>query len=404
MSLPRILIVGGSTRAAADSVRRAGGQPVCADLFADFDLRMTADVVPVHHYPFSLPEDVKGVHSDGWFYCGALENHPEILEKLLATNASCGQLLGTAPDALRLVRNPLWLANLLRSAGINALEVVDPSTPPDADGTWIQKPLASAGGRSIRVWDETATRIPFREPHYFQRAVSGIGMSAIFRAERRSVDFLGASSEIESPAESQSPSRFSYCGSYGPWNDSNGIRSPIREQLQAIANTLLESAPGLHGLIGLDFRLCHDEVWLTEVNPRYTASVEVLELATGRPLLNLGISECLPTRPDWLVRQSKSPRDERTRTVNSFPRVIGKQILYAKEQFVAPDLSRFRSTDGPWEIPFVADIPTTGSVVEPGWPICTVLAGGTDAPSVHSLLRSRLKLVQSALSTTMRQH
>ena len=38
MALRRILIVGGSTRAAADSVRRAGWEPICADCFADLDL------------------------------------------------------------------------------------------------------------------------------------------------------------------------------------------------------------------------------------------------------------------------------------------------------------------------------------------------------------------------------
>ena len=68
MTQQRILIIGGSTRAAADSVRRAGWIPICADLFADLDLRSTVEVIPVQHYPSSLPEDVAHVKADGWFY------------------------------------------------------------------------------------------------------------------------------------------------------------------------------------------------------------------------------------------------------------------------------------------------------------------------------------------------
>src|SRR5579872_5164411 len=101
----RILIVGGSTRAAADSVRRAGWQPVCADLFADLDLRQTAELVPVRHYPESLPEDLAQVHAGGWFYCGALENQPKILRAIRANAKSIGPLLGTSPEALESIRN-----------------------------------------------------------------------------------------------------------------------------------------------------------------------------------------------------------------------------------------------------------------------------------------------------------
>ena len=169
MSPRRVLIVGGSTRAAADSVRRAGWQPVCADLFADQDLRSTAEVIPVRNYPFSLPDDIAHVKADAWFYCGALENQPDLIESLSARASSIGPLLGSSSKALRRVRNPFWLSNTLRFEGVPALAVVDQSTPPEPDGAWVQKPLASAGGRMVRVWDESAARIPFSEPHYFPR-------------------------------------------------------------------------------------------------------------------------------------------------------------------------------------------------------------------------------------------
>ena len=98
----RVLIVGGSTRAAAWSAVRAGWQPICADLFADLDTHQVAQVIPVRDYPRSLPDDVASVEAEGWFYTGALENYPEIIEQLAQPNASYGPLWGTTAAGLRL--------------------------------------------------------------------------------------------------------------------------------------------------------------------------------------------------------------------------------------------------------------------------------------------------------------
>ena len=423
----RILIVGGSTRAAADSVRRCGWDPICADLFADLDLRQTADVIPVTNYPVSLPDDVAHVRADGWFYCGALENHPGILNRMLTASASYGPLLGTSPHALKFVRDPEWLAASLRTAGVSALDVASQSSAPLPDGTWMQKPLAGAGGRSIRVWDEVAARLPFREPHYFQRRASGVGLSAIFAVENGHIEWLGASRELEPNFAFQPLTDFAYCGSCGPLNripvDDNDSLAPRRQlesvsrtgqllrtpqghdrdsipvrgnvtdqtivqrQLTMIAQSLVGNVAGLKGLIGLDFRLDDQTVWLTEVNPRYTASVEVLELTSGRSFLN----------------RNAFHRATATQSVfDSRPLVIVKQILYAANHMIAPDLSRYLAAEDPWQVPVIADIPMPGIVIEPGWPICTVLAGGENLTVVRSRLCDRLALVQKVLSGNSR--
>ena len=371
MSPRRVLIVGGSTRAAADSVRRAGWQPVCADLFADQDLRSTAEVIPVRNYPFSLPDDIAHVKADAWFYCGALENQPDLIESLSARASSIGPLLGSSSKALRRVRNPFWLSNTLRFEGVPALAVVDQSTPPEPDGAWVQKPLASAGGRMVRVWDESAARIPFSEPHYFQSRAPGIGLSAIFDYQNNQTEWLGASQERDAPATSKPPSRFAYCGSCGPLES---LPDNVRQTLEKIARILGQQAPGLGGLVGLDFRLHDDQVWLTEVNPRYTASVEVLELASGRSLLN----------PDACPISTQG--------------VVIKEILYASADLVAPDLSRYVISSNPWSVPFMADIPVVGTPIEAGWPICTVLASGKSVEIAEETLRDRIKQIRTDLN------
>ncbi|WP_010585345.1 ATP-grasp domain-containing protein [Schlesneria paludicola] len=383
MTRRRILIVGGSTRAAADSVRRAGWQPVCADLFADFDLRETAEVLPVSNYPESLPDDIKDVRADGWFYCGALENSPDVLERILANGDQYGPLLGADPAAVRCVRDPRWLAQVLINSGLPILEICDERKPPFPDGAWMQKPLASAGGRCVRIWDEIAATSSYAESHYFQRRVLGVGQSALLRVEAGRVECLGICQELEERTASRAPSRFTYCGSYGPV-PSTHRSSDVLEQVTRIAQAVAERAPGLRGLMGLDFQWKDGIVWLVEVNPRYTASVEVLELAQGRSFLN---SDC--------NRESSYSDAPRERPPSGT--IVMKQILYANKELSVPDLRTYLPSTDSWGIPFMADIPIPGSQIDSGWPICTVLAGGETLDEVTTCLNERLAIVRAAL-------
>jgi predicted ATP-grasp superfamily ATP-dependent carboligase len=393
MSSKRILIIGGTTRAAADSVRRAGWQPVCADLFADLDLRANAETVRVRQYPDSLAEDVSHVKADGWFYCGALENSPDIIEELMTRSSSLGPLLGCLPHALKRVRSPFWLVNCLRWEGFTMLDVATQSSPPPADGTWLQKPLAGAGGRLIRVWDESAAATPFSEPHYFQSRAGGIALSAIFRFESGCAEWLGASRELAAPDNSHPPTAFSYCGSCGPLvmtretTRSDGVtdggsisdhRIPEHaiNTLTRMARVLSKQTPGLNGLVGFDFRFDGDNVWVTEINPRYTASVEILEFGLKRSFLNPDLNTELNCHPP-----------------TSDSRFVVKQVVYATRPLIAPDLSRWVSVGDPWRIPEIADITMGGMPVEAGWPICTLLAAGPTVQEAQTQIDQRLALL-----------
>src|SRR5262245_62223359 len=78
---------------------------------------------------------------------------------------------------------------------------------------------------------------------------------------------------------------------------------------------------GLLGLFGVDFIHYLDRPWVVEVNPRYPASVEVLELATGVPAIGLHRAAFDPAAG---LEQTSSP---------SAP-VIAKGILYARQRLV----------------------------------------------------------------------
>jgi predicted ATP-grasp superfamily ATP-dependent carboligase len=144
----------------------------------------------------------------------------------------------------------------------------------------------------------------------------------------------------------------------------------------------------LRGLIGIDFvwgpdRRCR----LVEVNPRYTASMELLELVHGRALLREHLRVCLREERPGIV----GPRPSR----DAASPVLGKLILYADAPLRAPDLSRWLRPRSPWAVPFLADLPAAGTVSERGQPVCTVFAGGHSAEVVREKLRRRGQRVRT---------
>src|SRR5205814_9173037 len=113
---------------------------------------------------------------------------------------------------------------------------------------------------------------------------------------------------------------FAYRGSLGP--------CPIRPALAARLEKLgdrLASVFGLVGWFGVDYVLDDGLPWPVEINPRYTASVEIHELAAGRSLLGEHRRACEGGGEQELGPEALSP-----------PRlpVIAKRILYATQRLI----------------------------------------------------------------------
>lgn len=377
----RLLILGGSTRAAARSAALAGFQPVCADLFADLDTRRIAEIVPVRDYPHSLPDDVAGIRTDGWLFTGALENHPDLIERLTEQSIQLGPLLGSSAGALRRVRDPFWVAGTLQSAGFRTLAVRSDSAPPLPDGAWLQKPIASGGGRSIRIWNSTAESAAFGERAYYQTFVSGDPMSAAFWCDGDMCALLGITHQLIGSPPLHAPEPFSYCGSVGPVE-----LSPLLVSELCKLGRELAAASGVRGLFGIDFVKSNETLWFVEMNPRYTASMEVLERVlhnslfrnyriwmSGRTADGSGLGVVRPGSIDLPHRDPDvSPGG-----------IVAKLIIYAHRRIFIADFEQFPSSCPSDFAVELADIPLPGTSIEQGWPICSILTRG---PSVSTAL------------------
>jgi predicted ATP-grasp superfamily ATP-dependent carboligase len=361
------LIVGASTRAAAFSALRAGLAPRCSDFFADRDLSSTCPVARVDSQEGAegFERGARELSGDAWIFTGPLENLPHLVERLSRTIP----LLGTGPAALRAVRDPLRVSEVLRATGLDAPDVrLSPEGLP-RDGTWMVKPVASGGGRLVQILVETWR--PCTEPCYFQKRLRAPSYSALFIADRGAADLIGVTKQlVGSPG-----SPFGYRGSVGPWQPSDGLTCRLR----AIGQTLSTSF-ALAGWFGVDFILHDGRPWPVEVNPRYVASTEVLELATGRSLVAEHLRACgegfAASRPPL------RPPDD----VNAL--VVGKAILYARRTFLVPDVPvPDLSCRTPFAIPEIADVPWPGTRIEAGQPVLTVFASGEDIATCETRLR-----------------
>ena len=113
---------------------------------------------------------------------------------------------------------------------------------------------------------------------------------------------------------------------------------------------------GLVGLFGVDLILRDGEPWPVEVNPRYTASVEVLELALGtsaawpsiaRPATRLPLRTLgPPRRRRRVVTSGKRDRLRRRPDVVSAG-VADRSTVAADDPFAVPGLARHSRTAGP---------------------------------------------------------
>ncbi len=383
---PRLLLVGASTRAAACSARRAGFRPICCDLFADADTQAIAETRQVHDYPRGVLSLLPELPAAPVVYVGALENEPDILRAI----AGRQPLFGNPAEIIDTVRDPLQLVQGLASIRQPHLAVRGREDPPPRDGTWVIKPVRTAAGRRIAVWDESAA--PRNERHYFQQRAVGDAYSAVFVAppDRSDVRFVGITRQVIGATELNAPP-FAWCGSVGPV-----ALTVHQEQTVRRIGNFLSWQYGLCGLFGLDFIVDERGVpRITEVNPRYPASTEVLEHACGVALLRdhcaaFGMEPPAPVTP-----------------VRAAVAALGKFVLYSDRDFQAPS-PRDWLDPAEWlherlwaDVPHLADIPRAGACLRAGHPVCTFFVTGPNAeaclselPAAAARLRERLSAIQ----------
>ena len=351
-----LLIAGGSVRAAAASAIRAGFSPWCVDCFGDADLVRACPTQVIRDYPKAIPKMLASGPADcGWMYTGAMENYPEII-------AAIGRpLYGNSAETVQRVRDPDALPAVIKTK----LGVEIPKPADFAAKTTLLKPRNSGGGAGIRFWNGEQFD---RSIWYLQKWLDGEPMSVTFVATDHSCQSVGDTRQLIGADWLNAPGPFHYCGSIF-----------LREISATWLGCILASDFGLRGLIGVDLISAKHDYWPIEVNPRYTASVEVIERAVACNLIAKHVDAFTnPTLPTF--SSSENPFG-----ASNHP---GKAILYAPVDSTFP-------AAGSWDddYPFAdlrrrfADLPHPGQHIRRGQPVMTFFADGDSPMSTEAALR-----------------
>jgi uncharacterized protein len=375
-----VLVAGVSTRAVAESAAKAGFEVTALDAFGDLDQHPSV-------HSLALPHDADGgftahaaaraareIECDAAAYLSPFENHPRAVDALMAgpsTSLRASRALwGNPPDVLRRVRDPFLVAGSLRRQGfatpITRVDVTDEAKE------WLLKPFRSGGGQAIRRWS-AGTRVP--ESHYAQEYIDGIPASIVFVAAGGRAIALGISHQLVGEAAFGADG-YRYCGNLLASSDDDVLTRRVVDSAIALANHVTKEF-GIVGLNGIDLIVRDGVPYPIEINPRWSASMELVERQYGLSMFRLHAAACLSgALPDFDLVRARQGQS-----------VIGKAIVFAREDVVTGDTRSWLSDET------IRDVPRPGERIPAGQPICTVFAEQVSAERCLAQLQMRARSI-----------
>lgn len=390
VAAPPLIVVGASARGLAASARLAGWSVYAADLFADADLRAAATAAvrvptsPDRPWPEGVADALRPFPLAPWVYVGALENHPDLVDRL----ARDRPLAGNAGPALRAARDPLVVAGLVRAAGLAFPDTCESPTGLPIDGSFLVKPRRGAGGRGISRW--LGGPLPAGD-RIWQRAVRGRAASVAFAISAAGARPWGASRQLIGR-------RWCHARDWA-WSGAIDVKvdplpGSLRRSLDRLGGLLADEL-GLIGLVGVDLVVDAAGVpHVIEINPRPTASLELIERATGASVAATHVAACGFAVP--------APAHETPRPGGRL--VWAKAVVFAAEKLLvcerlgralADRAAEWSAADDGW--PALADVPAVGTVAEAGSPLVTVFAAAHHGAAALRALRARVMAVRGIL-------
>jgi predicted ATP-grasp superfamily ATP-dependent carboligase len=374
--MPEVLLAGVSMRAAAASALRAGFAPCTVDAFRDLDCAGPGTRVALdadgRFDPWAALWKTRGIEASAVVYGSGFEDDPRAVSLLSQGRA----LWGNAPEVLRAVRSPRSLLGGLALRGYAVPRLFDPAAAgtaavPPTGVAWLEKPTRSGGGRGIRRW---RTGTPIAEGCYLEEFIDGTPGSISFVAAARGAVALGLSRQLAGdPAFGATG--YQYCGSIVSHPASLFERGlSVGATAHALVTTLAQDYP-LVGLNGLDFIARRGVAYPLEVNPRWSASMELLERAHGISMFRLHASACA---------RGELPADCAALCLR---RAVGKAVVFARW---GVEVRHARQVLGGLD---AADLPRSRTWIRRGQPICTVFAEADDAEACYRRLVEQAAVV-----------
>lgn len=391
----RIHLIGGSVRAAAEDARRSGYEIVAMDHFGDADLLAACDrwihLPRTDAWPGLLADPHSTVVPTGGF------DWPQT-----ASPPHAGLIAFPSKDAFDEMRSPKVLAELANRSGIRFPVTIEASdvasfmngnSYSDKSYSWLIKPYAGTGGLGIRspLPPETSPiEDQVRSGEYLQQRITGrpIGVNFIsrFRSGRYETRMLGIFAGLTH--RKNADHRWLYGGSIGPlpWSvlhRENGPHESNVSNLITLGNNIAERFQ-LVGLFNVDLMLASDQsLSLLEINPRYSASMELLPAAGSLIDCHLAAYQ---SQAGVITEQQADQRFAKLGPVGdpiSYNKDFGvacKRILYATkparfDRSVSQINDSVRDLVEPLSLEVTFhDLPASSDTIPSGYPVMTIIA------------------------------
>lgn len=352
----RLLFIAPSTRAMAESAKRAGYDFLTLDFFGDVDQKGICENYSLREmgrdYNIeSLAEASKTLSFTHAVYGAGFENHPGLVEELEDRSV----VLGNSSETLRRVRDWRFFFKTMKKIGVlfPETEVLTLEKAGDLRGK-IVKPIRSRGGRNVFMAQEAGLK---EGEFLLQEFIEGKAVSTSVLCSQDECIFIGATEQLIGDVTG----KFRYCGNIAP--------AEIEEELEEITIKIAEAFK-LKGSNGIDF-IVSEGPYVLEVNPRLTGAMEVIEKAYDLNLVDLHIRACLGG-----VRLKRSK-----------DKFYGRKIIYAPEDL------RF-NVRAP---SFIKDVPGFNERIKKGGPVCTVMGSGETREECYRDLMNKEKRMHEDL-------
>jgi predicted ATP-grasp superfamily ATP-dependent carboligase len=277
-------------------------------------------------------------------------------------------LLGNLASTVQAIKEPAVFFSSLEKCEIR-FPAISYAYPNIHEVIFLRKKIGGCGGTHITYANQSV----HSEDCYYQQYIDGRSISLLFLANHRDIEVIGFNEQWISPSISE-PFR------YGGAVSNIDLPSHVQHQLIDAAKKLTKTYE-LVGLNSLDAILKDDMIFVLEINPRLSATVDLYDYCYNN-LIERHIKVCLQNIKDSV--------DEKIHYVTTSSKAHA--IVYADFNCIVP--INFEWPD------WVVDTPKELTEVLSYEPLCTVLAVADNAEEAKQLAHIRVRIMQLEISKT----
>lgn len=366
----QLLIAALSSRVYAESAVKAGYSVIAIDAFGDADLQQCVQQYYQvdafagqldHTQLLKVLNKLDQSTLLGFCFGAGFEAHPEILNHI----NSHLPLLGNDAKVVERCKQPKHFFKLCEQLNIPFPAIRNKQ--PKGMNAWVQKTIGASGG--AHVVPLSHAQQSHNSDVYYQQYQQGRTVTCLFVVSNAEVEVIGFNLQWSDA------NTFRYSGAASHVILSDLAKQRFHQYVSQLATSL-----GLQGANSCDAICDGDDLYIIEINPRLSASIDLYQQCgvLQKHLAAFGQHDAS------LSTQHQTPKMN-CQQQDSF----GHQIIYATNPYEIENKILWPS--------WVHDRPNKGAKFSIGMPICTVSAKADTALNVKAMLAERAKWVTRKL-------